>query len=126
VPAGFPAHHRSIAPSRNPSFEERERYISVLKLRHFQLVASLTARCRALFSARPRRLASDLAIARSLHCPSHMTNEEVEDVVRALTAVVENLKASGAKQSMQEAFVQVLAYAGERRPELRLNPDCSD
>ena len=42
-----------------------------------------------------------------------MTHEEVDDVVRALTAVVENLEASGAKQSMQEAFVQVRAYAGE-------------
>jgi hypothetical protein len=48
--------------------------------------------------------------------PSHMTTEEVEDVVRALTAVGENLEASAAKQSMQEAFVQVRAYAGESRP----------
>jgi hypothetical protein len=45
-----------------------------------------------------------------------MTIEEVEDVVRALTAVVENLEASAAKQSMQEAFMQVRAYAGERKP----------
>jgi hypothetical protein len=45
-----------------------------------------------------------------------MTTEEVEDVVRALTAVGENLEASAAKQSMQEAFVQVRAYAGESRP----------
>jgi len=42
-----------------------------------------------------------------------MTIEEVEDVVRALTAVMKNLEASAAKQSMQEAFVQVRAYAAE-------------
>ena len=45
-----------------------------------------------------------------------MTIEEVEDVVRALTAVVENLEASAAKQSMQEAFMQVRVYAGESKP----------
>ena len=44
-----------------------------------------------------------------------MTTEEVEDVVRALTTVVENLEADAAKQSMQEAFMQVRAYAGETR-----------
>ncbi len=49
-----------------------------------------------------------------------MTTEEVEDVVHALTAVVENLEASGAKQSMQEAFVQVRAYAGEMRAPARV------
>ena len=48
--------------------------------------------------------------------PSHMTIEEVEDVVQALNAVVENLEVSAAKQSMQEAFMQVRAYAGESRP----------
>jgi hypothetical protein len=42
-----------------------------------------------------------------------MTTEEVEDVARALTAVAENLEAGAAKQSMQEAFTQVRAYAGE-------------
>jgi hypothetical protein len=42
-----------------------------------------------------------------------MITEEVEDVARALTAVAENLEASAAKQSMQEAFTQVRAYAGE-------------
>jgi hypothetical protein len=51
-----------------------------------------------------------------------MTIEEVEDVVRALTAVVENLEASRAKQSMQEAFVQVRAYAGEARAPARGRP----
>jgi hypothetical protein len=45
-----------------------------------------------------------------------MTTEEVEGVVRALTAVVENLEANAAKQSMQEAFMQVRAYAGEGKP----------
>jgi hypothetical protein len=43
-----------------------------------------------------------------------MTTEEVEDVARALTAVAENLEAGAAKQSMQEAFTQVRAYAGEK------------
>jgi hypothetical protein len=40
-----------------------------------------------------------------------MATEDVEDVVRALTAAVENLEAGGARQSMQEAFLQVRAYA---------------
>jgi hypothetical protein len=44
-----------------------------------------------------------------------MTVEEVEDIVRALTVVVENLDADASKQSMQEAFTQVRAYAGETR-----------
>jgi len=48
-----------------------------------------------------------------------MTTEEVEDVVRALTTVVENLEADAAKQSMQEAFMQVRAYAGETRSSAR-------
>jgi hypothetical protein len=42
-----------------------------------------------------------------------MTNDEVEDVVRALSAVADNLEAGAAKQSMQEAFTQVRAYGGE-------------
>ena len=46
---------------------------------------------------------------------SHMTREDVENVVRALTMVVENLEASAAKQSMLEAFTQVRIYADERR-----------
>ena len=48
--------------------------------------------------------------------PSRMTIDEVEDVVRALTMVVENLEASAAKQSMQEAFTQVRVYVGESKP----------
>ena len=44
-----------------------------------------------------------------------MTLEDVEDVVRALIMVVENLEASAAKQSMLEAFTQVRIYADERR-----------
>ena len=48
-----------------------------------------------------------------------MTTDEVEDVVRALTAVAENLEADAAKQSMQEAFMQVRAYAGETRAPAR-------
>jgi hypothetical protein len=51
-----------------------------------------------------------------------MTTEEVEDVVRALTTVVENLEAGAAKQSMQEAFMQVRAYAGETRAPVRERP----
>jgi hypothetical protein len=51
-----------------------------------------------------------------------MTIEEVEDIVRALTAVVEHLEASAAKQSMREAFVQVRAYAGELRTPERERP----
>jgi len=42
-----------------------------------------------------------------------MTIEEVEDVVRALTAVAEKLETSEAKQSIQEAFTQTHAYANE-------------
>jgi hypothetical protein len=42
-----------------------------------------------------------------------MTIEEVEDVVRALTAVAEKLEASAAKHSIQEAFMQAHAYADE-------------
>jgi hypothetical protein len=44
-----------------------------------------------------------------------MTAQEVEDVVRALTKVVENLETGPARQSMQEAFMQVRAYADETR-----------
>ncbi len=40
-----------------------------------------------------------------------MTTKEIEDVVRALITVVKNLEAGAAKQSMQEAFTQVRAYA---------------
>jgi hypothetical protein len=47
-----------------------------------------------------------------------MTTEQVEDVIRALTAVVENLEPCEAKQSMQEAFMQVSAYAAETRGQL--------
>jgi hypothetical protein len=38
-----------------------------------------------------------------------MTTEEIEDVVRALIAAVENLEPGAAKQSMQEAFMHVRA-----------------
>jgi hypothetical protein len=38
-----------------------------------------------------------------------MTTDEIEDVVRALTAAVEKLEASAARQSMQEAFMQMRA-----------------
>jgi hypothetical protein len=51
-----------------------------------------------------------------------MTAEEVEDVVRALTKVEETLEASAAKQSMQEAFMQVRAYASATRASARERP----
>ena len=40
-----------------------------------------------------------------------MTTEEIDDVVRALIAAVDNLEPGAAKQSMQEAFMHVRAYA---------------
>jgi hypothetical protein len=43
-----------------------------------------------------------------------MTIDEVDDVVRALEAVVENLDTRIAKRSMEEAFLQVRAHAGKR------------
>jgi hypothetical protein len=91
-------------------------------LRPFRLVAFLAARCRALSRARPRRDGFALAEARLPRCPSHMTTEEVEDVVRALTMVVENLEAGAAKQSMQEAFTQVRAYASATRESVSAPP----
>jgi hypothetical protein len=84
-------------------------------LRPFRLVASLAARCRALSGARPRRDGFALAEAQLARCSPQMTTEEIEDVVRALTMVVENLDAGAAKQSMQEAFMQVRAYASATR-----------
>jgi hypothetical protein len=48
-----------------------------------------------------------------------MTNEEIDDVVRALTLIVENLEAGPAKQSMQEAFTQVRARASAMRTSVR-------
>jgi hypothetical protein len=101
-------------PKPRPLFLKKGSGIpSVLKLRRFQLATSLATRCRALFGARSRRIGAELARTRP---PSHMTTEEIEGVVRALTAVVENLEADAAKQSMQEAFLQVRAYAGESKP----------
>jgi hypothetical protein len=44
-----------------------------------------------------------------------MTIEEVEDLVRQLTAVAHKLEARAAKQSIQEAFQQLHAYADEYR-----------
>jgi hypothetical protein len=44
-----------------------------------------------------------------------MTDEDIEDVVLSLTRVVENLEAGAVKQSMQEAFKQVLAHARATR-----------
>jgi hypothetical protein len=44
-----------------------------------------------------------------------MTIEEIEDVVRALTTVMDNLETNSARQSMREAFLQVRAYARAER-----------
>lgn len=72
-----------------------------------------------MFGARPRRIGFVLAGARSLRRRSHMTTDEIEDVVRALTMAVENLEAGAARQSMQEAFMQVRAYADATRASAR-------
>ena len=114
---GYTAYHRIISPCRSPSFEERGRSLIGSELRHLRLVATLAARCRVLFGASSRRLAFKGlgSKARPPRRSSHLTTEEVEDVVRALTTVVENLEASCARQSMQEAFMQVRAHAGELR-----------
>jgi len=44
-----------------------------------------------------------------------MTTEEIEEVVQVLTTAVEILEAVAAGQSMQEALMQVRAYAGTMR-----------
>jgi hypothetical protein len=54
--------------------------------------------------------------------PSHMTTDEIEDVVRALTAAVKKLDADAARQSMQEAFMQMRAYADATRASARERP----
>jgi tRNA G37 N-methylase TrmD len=51
-----------------------------------------------------------------------MTIEEIEDVVRALTTVMDNLETSSARQSMQEAFLQVRAYARSMRASGKVRP----
>jgi hypothetical protein len=51
-----------------------------------------------------------------------MSTEEIEDVVQAMTTVVENLEASAARQSMQEAFMQVRVYADAMRASSDNNP----
>lgn len=117
-----PAHHRIGPQSHNPSFEEkgmRVRLLPVPKLLRFRLLASIAARCRAWFDARFRRV---LAKMRSSRRHSHMSTEEIEDVVQAMTTVVENLEASAARQSMQEAFMQVRVYADAMRASSGNNP----
>ncbi len=88
---------------------------SVPQLRNFLLATSLATRLRALLGARPRRIGAGMTPPQPPRHPSHMTIEDVEAVVRALTMVVENLEAGAAKQSMLEAFTQVRVYAHERR-----------
>lgn len=83
----------------------------VLELLRFRLVASLAARYRALIGARPRRDGSSLAEPRVPRRRSHMTARDIETIVRALTAVAENLEAGAARQSMRDALMQVRAYA---------------
>jgi len=105
-----------LAPSRNPSFEERV----------WPIIGSEVATFPAgsiPYGEVPRTVRREtspywggaLAGARLPRHPSHMTIEEVEDVLRALTAVAEKLETGVAKQSMQEAFMQVCAHAGETR-----------
>jgi hypothetical protein len=48
-----------------------------------------------------------------------MSAEEIEGVVRAMTTVVQNLEANVARQSMQEAFMQIRAYADTMRASVR-------
>jgi hypothetical protein len=71
------------------------------------------ARCRVLFGARPRRTESALVGVCPLPRSSHMTIEEIEDVVRALIAVAEKLETGEAKKSIRDAFLQTQAYADE-------------
>ena len=68
-----------------------------------------------MIGARPRRDGSSLAEAWSPQRQSEMTSEEIEDVVRALTTVVDNLETGAARQSMRESFMQVRAYASATR-----------
>jgi len=51
-----------------------------------------------------------------------MTTEEIEDVVRALITVVDNLETGSAKRSMQEAFMQVHAHASATRASAKVGP----
>lgn len=94
----------------------------VLELRRFRLVASLAARYRALIGARPRRDGCLIAKARSPQRQSYMTTEEIEDVVRALITVVDNLETGAAKRSMQQAFMQVRAHASATRASAKVGP----
>jgi hypothetical protein len=48
-----------------------------------------------------------------------MTKEEIEVVVRAMTLTVEKLEADPVKQSMQEAFAQVLAHVVATRASIQ-------
>jgi hypothetical protein len=70
-----------------------------------------------MIGARPPRDGSSLEEA----CrPSViMTSEDIEDVVRALTRVVDNLETCAARQSMRESFMQVRAYASATRHQPR-------
>src|ERR1700689_2681802 len=87
--------------------------LAVLELRPLLLLSSLIVKSRAVFRARNRGTGSDLADMPPLRSSSHMTIEEVEDVVRALRTAVETLDTRIAKQSMQEAFLQVRTHAGK-------------
>ena len=85
----------------------------VPRLRLLLLMSSLAVRCHVLLSERHSRAASDVLDAQLSRRSSHMTAEEIENVVRALNAVVENLDTRIAKQSIQEAFLQVRAHASK-------------
>lgn len=83
----------------------------VPRLRLLLLMRSLVARCHARLSERRSRTASDVFNAQATPTDPQMTAQEIESVIRALKAVVDNLDTRLAKESIQEAFVQVRAHA---------------
>jgi hypothetical protein len=112
---------QTIAPNAT-TLRRKEVVILVLELRGYRLAASLAARYRAMIGARPRRDESLTAEAKSPQIRSYMTSEEIEDVVRALITVVDNLETGSARQSMHEAFMQVRAYAIAIRASAKAGP----
>lgn len=83
----------------------------VSRLRLLLLMSSLTTRCHALLSEKHSRTAYDVFNAQLPRQSPQMTAQEIENVIRALKAVVNNLDTHIAKESIQEAFVQVRAHA---------------
>jgi len=95
-------------------------------LRYSRLVALIAASCRALFDVSPHGTGAGLAGVALSQRSFRLTVEEVEDIVRALTMTVENLDAGAAKQSMQEAYVQVRAHAVTMRAPARTTSPGND